>query len=55
MWYNTLPPFVAMDLNMYPTYYSRIKSLDPSIVGRKKGHVDSLNQLKSISLVELTE
>lgn len=52
MWYNTLPPFVPMYPNMYPTYYSKIKGLDPSIVGRKEGHVDNPNQLKSISLVE---
>jgi hypothetical protein len=41
-----------MDLNMYPTYYSRIKSLDPSIVGGKEGHGNSPNQLKSVLLVE---
>ncbi len=36
MWYNTLPPFLPMDLNMYPTYYSRSKGLGPSIVGKKR-------------------
>ncbi len=52
MWYNTLPPFVPMDPNMYPTYYSRVKRLDPSIVGRKEGHATNHNQLKSIPFVE---
>jgi hypothetical protein len=46
MWYNTLPPFVPMDPNTYPTYYSRIEGLDPSIVGRKGGTCKQSQSIK---------
>ncbi len=29
MWYNTIPPFIPMDPNMYSMYYSRIKGPNP--------------------------
>ncbi len=31
MWYNVIPPFVPLDPSLYPTYFTRIKGLDPSI------------------------
>jgi len=31
MWYNVIPPFVPLDLNLYPTYQTRAKGLDSSI------------------------
>jgi hypothetical protein len=36
MWYDTVPPFIPMDLNMYSMYYSGIKIHDPLIYGRKE-------------------
>ncbi len=52
MWYNIIPSFVPMDLNMYSMYYSRIKELDPLIFGRKKGSVVSVIQPKLVPLVK---
>ncbi len=28
MWYNVIPPFVPLDLNLYPTYQTRAKGFD---------------------------
>ncbi len=36
MWYNIVPSFVPMDLNMYFMYYSGIKGLDPLIFRKRK-------------------
>jgi hypothetical protein len=44
MWYNTIPSFVPMDLNMYSMYYSRIKGLDPLNSKIKKGYATSVTQ-----------
>jgi hypothetical protein len=52
MWYNTLPSFIPMDLNMFFLYYSRIKGLDPLIFGRKERHVVGIIQSKLVPLVE---
>jgi hypothetical protein len=30
MWYNVIPPFVPLDLSLYPTYLIRTKGLDSS-------------------------
>jgi hypothetical protein len=38
MWYNIIPSFVPMDLNMYSMYYSRIKGPDPLISQKRKGY-----------------
>jgi len=39
MWYNTIPPYVPMDHNMYSMYYSKIKRPNPLIFGRKERYV----------------
>jgi hypothetical protein len=44
MWYNIVPSFVPMDLNMSSMYYSRIKGLDPLISRRKKGYATGVTQ-----------
>jgi hypothetical protein len=31
MWYNVIPPFVLLDLNLYPTYPTGTKRLDSLI------------------------
>jgi len=36
MWYNTIPPFVPMDPNMYSMYYYGIKRHDPLIFRKKE-------------------
>ncbi len=52
MWYNIIPSFVPMDLNIYSMYYSKIKGLDPLIFGRKKGFVTNVTQPKLVLLVK---
>jgi len=48
MWYNTIPSFIPMDINMYSTYYSRIKGPDPLIFGRSKRYAVDVIQLKQV-------
>jgi hypothetical protein len=31
MWYNVIPPFVPLNLTLYPTYQTETKGLDSSI------------------------
>ncbi len=38
MWYNAIPSFVTMNVNMYYMYYSGIKGPDPLIFRRKEGY-----------------
>ncbi len=52
MWYNIIPSFVPMDLNIYSMYYSKIKGLDPLIFGRKKGFVTNVTQPKLVIIVK---
>jgi hypothetical protein len=52
MWYNIVPSFVPMDLNMYSMYYLGIKGLDPLIYRRKKGYATSVTKPKSVPHVE---
>jgi hypothetical protein len=53
MWYNIVPPFVPMDLNMYSTYYSRIKGPNPLIFGKKERCDATTTQLKPVPPIEL--
>jgi hypothetical protein len=39
MWYNVIPPFMALDLSSYPTYPIGTKWLDYSIFGNYIGYV----------------
>jgi hypothetical protein len=39
MWYNVIPPFVPLDLNLYPTYQIGTKGLDSSIFRNYIGYV----------------
>jgi len=39
MCYNVIPPFVPLDLNLYPTYPTRTKGLDSSIFMNYTGYV----------------
>jgi hypothetical protein len=39
MWYNVIPPFVPLDLSLYPTYQIGTKGLDSSIVRNYIGYV----------------
>jgi len=55
MWYNTIPPYVPMDFNMYFMYYSRIKGLDLLIFGRRENYVTNTTQTKPVPLVEQVE
>jgi len=52
MWYNTIPSFVPMDLNMYSMYYSRINKPNPLLSKRKKGYVVDVTQLKRVPYIE---
>jgi hypothetical protein len=52
MWYNTLPPFVPMDPNMYSMYYSRIKGPHPLIYGRKEKYVVGTLQVELMPPIE---
>jgi hypothetical protein len=52
MWYNTIPSFVPMDLNMYSMYYLGIKGLDPLMYGRRKGYAINVIQLKQMPPLE---
>jgi hypothetical protein len=49
MWFNTVPSFVPMDLNMYTMYYLGIKGPDPMIFRRKEGYATNVIQLEPIS------
>jgi hypothetical protein len=31
MWNNVIPPFVPLNPNLYPTYFTKTNGLDPSI------------------------
>ncbi len=44
MWYNTIPYFVPMDLNIYLMYYLGIEGLDPLISRRRKENVVGVAQ-----------
>jgi hypothetical protein len=44
MWYNTIPPFIPMDLNMYSMYYSRIKGPNPLIFERRERYATDTTQ-----------
>jgi hypothetical protein len=55
MWYNTVPPFIPMDPNMYPMYYSRIKGPDPSIFKRKEKYVSNTTQAELVPPIEHLE
>jgi hypothetical protein len=52
MWYNTIPSFLLMDLNMYSMYDLGFKGLDPLIFGRKKGCAANVIQLELMPLIE---
>jgi hypothetical protein len=39
MWYNVVPPFVPLDLSLYPTYPTITKGFDSSIFKNSTGHV----------------
>jgi hypothetical protein len=36
MWYNTIPPFVPMDLNINSMYYYGIKKVDSLILEKEE-------------------
>ncbi len=55
MWYNTVPPFIPMDPNMYSMYYSIIKGLDPLISERKERYVTGITQVKLVPPIEQLE
>jgi hypothetical protein len=55
MWYNTIPPFVPMDPNMYFVYYSRINGHDPLIFGRNESYAIVITQTQLMALVEPLE
>jgi len=52
MWYNTIPSFLLMDLNMYSMYDLGIKGLDPLIFRRKKGCAANVIQLELMPFIE---
>jgi len=39
MWYNVIPPFVPLDLSLYPIYQIGTKGLDSSIFRNYIGYV----------------
>jgi hypothetical protein len=39
MWYNVIPPFVPLDLSLYPTYQIGTKGLDSLIFRNYIGYV----------------
>jgi hypothetical protein len=39
MWYNVIPPFVPLDLNLYPTYPIGTKRPDSLILNNYTGYV----------------
>jgi len=39
MWYNVIPPFVPLDLSLYPTYQIGTKGLDSSTFRSYIGYV----------------
>jgi hypothetical protein len=55
MWYNTIPPFIPMDPNMYSMYYPIIKVPDPLISGRKENYAFDIIQAESMPHVEYLE
>ncbi len=55
MWYNTVPPFVPVDLNLYSMYYFGIKGLDPLISRRKDINASGIIQTKPMPYVEQLE
>jgi hypothetical protein len=55
MWYNTIPPFIPMDPNMYLMYYFRIKGPDPLISRRKEKYVSNITEAKPVPHVEQLE
>jgi hypothetical protein len=52
MWYNAIPSFVPMNVNMYYMYYSRIKGPDPLIFRRKEGYAIGVIQPKPMPTIE---
>jgi len=52
MWYNTIPPFIPMDPNMYSMYYSGIKGLDPLIFKKREKYVVGITQTKPMPPIE---
>jgi len=55
MWYNTLPPFIPMDLNRYFIYHSGIKGPDPLIFGKREKYVVGITQAKRVPPIEQLE
>jgi hypothetical protein len=48
MWYNTIPPFIPIDLNMYSMYYFGTKGLDPLIFGIKEKYAFNTTYAKLV-------
>jgi len=55
MWYNTIPPFVPMDPNMYSMYYYGIKIPDPLIFRKKERYAVNITQSKPMLPFEQME
>jgi hypothetical protein len=39
MWYNVIPPFVPLNLSLFPAYQTRAKGLDSSIFRNYIGYI----------------
>jgi hypothetical protein len=55
MWYNTIPPFVPMDPNLYFMYNSGINVLDVLISGRREKYATNITQIEFVPLIEQLE
>jgi hypothetical protein len=55
MWYDTIPPYVPMDFNMYFMYYFGIKGPDLLIFGRREKYAANITQTKPVPHVEQVE
>jgi hypothetical protein len=55
MWYNTIPPFMPMDPNMYSMYYYGIKGPDLLISKIKEKYLSNITQAELVPPVEQLE
>jgi hypothetical protein len=52
MRYNTIPPFIPMDLNMYSMYCSKIKGSNPLIFKRREIYATEITQVELVPPIE---
>jgi hypothetical protein len=52
MWYNTIPPFIPMDRDMYSMDNSGIKEPNPLISRRRERYVTDITQIEPVPPIE---